>query len=231
MMKKNKLIGFLVLNVMFLSSCDDLWDKDHLFTYTEPQDGVLVYDCTNYKLWHFFSFAEGEVIGSCDAMDSVAYAEWYNRTDWDLAFHRQNIKSNSGVSGVGQGGVMEYVQEEFDFDAVLEAPEEGYSVDVPDSVIYDMSQMMAGIILYAPSGVNEVTKDWAVLTDMMSGLWTYAQKVFIVRTGSGKYAKIHLMNFKDSDGGSGTVTMKYVYQADGTINLNVENENNNTLKQ
>ena len=211
-----------ILCVLLFSSCDDLWDKDHLFTYTEPQDGVFVYNCSDYTQWYFFSFAKSEIIGSCDAMDSLANEEWYNRTDWDLAFHRQNIKSNSGVSGVGRGGILEYVQDEFDFDTVLEAPTEGYLIDVPDSVIYDMSQMMTGTIGYAYTGVNPATRDWAVLKDMMAGLWVYAQKVFVVRTADEKYAKIHLMNFKSDRGASGTITMRYVYQSDGTINLNVK---------
>jgi hypothetical protein len=218
-----RLSGIFILCIFLLSSCeiDHLWDKDHLFSYLEPQNGVFIYDCSDYTQWYFFSFEDGQVIGSCDAMDSLAYGEWYKRTDWDLAFHRQNIKSNSGVSGIGLGGIMEFVQDEFDFDAVLEAPETGYIVDEPDSVIYDMSQMMSGNIGYAHTGINPVTKDWTVLTDMMSGLWTYASKAFIVRTATGKYAKIHLMNFKSDRGASGTVTMKYVYQADGTINLDI----------
>ena len=218
-----RLSSIIAVCVIFLSSCniDHLWDKDYLFSYLEAQDGVFVHDCSDYTQWHFFSFAEGGIIGSCDAMDSTANEDWRQRTDWDLAFHRQNIKSNGGISGVGQGGIMEYAQAEFNFDAVLEAPEEGYITDVPDSVIYDMSQMMAGNIIYAKTGINPVTKNWAVLTDMMSGLWTYAQKAFIVRTATGKYAKIHLINFKSSEGASGTITMKYVYQSDGTINLNI----------
>ncbi|MDR1114914.1 MAG: HmuY family protein [Tannerella sp.] len=215
--------GIFILCLLLLSSCDinQLWDKDHLFSYLEPQDGVFMYDCSDYTQWYFFSFEEGGIIGSCDAMDLPANEEWGKRTDWDLAFHRQNIKSNSGVSGDGSGGIMEYTQDEFDFDAVFEAPETGYIIDVPDSVIYDMSQMMSGKIGYAYTGVNPVTKNWAVLTDMMSGLWTYAAKTFIVRTATGNYAKIHLMNFKSDRGASGTVTMKYVYQADGTINLDI----------
>ena len=219
--------AFFIGLVLLFSSCemDHLWDKDYLFSYLEAQDGVFVHDCSDCTLWHFFSFAEGEVIGTCDAMDSLQNEEWRKRTDWDLAFHRQNVKSNSGVSGVGLGGILEYKQDVFDFDAVTEAPEDGYLIDVADSVIYDMSQMMAGNIEYAHTGVNSVTKNWAVLVDMMSGLWSYAQTAFIVRTADGKYAKIHLMNFKSDRGASGTVTMKYVYQSDGTINLNIGKEN------
>ncbi len=223
------LLGRCLIGVLFCFTACDIWDKDHLFSYTEAQDGVFVHDCSDYKIWSFFSFDKGEVIGTCDAMDSVAYDVWQKRIDWDLAFHRQNMKSNSGVSGNGKGGIMEYPQNIFDFDAVFEAPEEGYLTDVADSVVYDMSQMAAGFIGYAYTGVNPATKDWAVLTDMMSGLWTYAQKVFIVRTATGKYAKIHLMNFKSEKGASGTITMKYVYQSDGSTNLDINKDEESSL--
>ncbi|MDR3267982.1 MAG: HmuY family protein [Tannerella sp.] len=201
---------------------DRLWDKDYLFEVVEPQDGVFIYDCSSYFDWQFFSFAEGGIIGSCDAKDSVANEEWRKRTDWDLAFHRQNIKTNSGVSGVGAGGVLKYPQEVFDFDAIMEAPEEGYLTDAPDSVIYDMSQMAAGNIGYAHTGLAQPLKGWAVLTDMMNGVWTYVQSAFIVRTADGKYAKVYLKNFKSDIGVSGTITMQYVYQSDGTINLDIK---------
>lgn len=210
----------LICSFISFSACD----KDHLFTYIEAQDGVFVHDCSKYTLWHFFSFDEGKVLGTCDARDSVEYDNWRKRTDWDLAFHRQNIKVNGGISGSGKGGIMEYPQTVFDFDAVTEAPEEGYKTDVADSIVYDMNNMMEGKIEYVYTGVNPVTKDWAKLTDMMGSIWTYVQKVFIVRTATGKYAKIHLMNFKSDKGVSGTVTMKYVYQSDGSTNLNVQKE-------
>ncbi|GHV72324.1 hypothetical protein FACS1894201_00860 [Bacteroidia bacterium] len=220
-MKTTAKITIFILFLTSFVACDidHLWDKDYLFTVIEPQDGVFRYDCSSYTDWHFFSFAAGEIIGSCDAGDAEAYEAWHNRTDWDLAFHRQNIKTNSGVSGVGSGGIQKYQQETFNFDAIIEAPEDGYQTDVPDSVIYDMSGMMTGSISYAYTGLSQPVKAWTVLTDMQNGIWTYVQSAFIVRTATGKYAKIYLRNFKSDVGASGTITMQYVYQNDGTINL------------
>ncbi|KAA6301008.1 MAG: hypothetical protein EZS26_002860 [Candidatus Ordinivivax streblomastigis] len=223
-MKTIQKIVLLFACVCVFNACDidQLWDKDYLFKEEEPRDGLLIYNCSSYEKWHFFAFDGDSIIGSCDAYDSIAYEEWQNRTDWDLAFHRQNIKTNSGVSGCGIGGIMEYKQETFSFDAIIEAPEEGYQMDVSDSIIYDMSHMMDGQIGYVYTGLSQPVKNWAVLTDMMNGVWTYAQKAFIVRTAKGKYAKIFLKNFKSAIGASGTVTMEYVYQSDGTNNLRIE---------
>ncbi|MDR2868481.1 MAG: HmuY family protein [Bacteroidales bacterium] len=220
-MNKISKVTLLIFLLAGMASCDidHIWDKDYLFEYMQPQDGVFVYDCSSYTTWHYFSFAAGGIIGSCQVTDTIATEVWRNRTDWDLAFHRQNIKTNSGVSGVGMGGILKYPQDNFDFDAVVIAPEEGYQTDMPDSIVYDLSQMAAGIIGYAHTGLAQPVRRWAVLTDMMSSLWTYMQNVFIVRTADGKYAKIYLNNFKSDIGVSGTVTMQYVYQPDGSVNL------------
>ncbi|MDR1406477.1 MAG: HmuY family protein [Tannerella sp.] len=218
-----KLLPAILAALAALAACDihHLWDKDYMFEIETPHDGLFVHDCSSYTDWHFFSFDAAGIIGRIDAADSAACEAWRLRTDWDLAFHRQNVKTNSGASGAGQGGIMKYPQQTFSFDAVTEAPEEGYLTDAPDSVIYDMSRMAAGEIGYVAAGLAQPVKDWAVLTDMMNGVWTYAQSVFIVRTATGKYARIWLKNFKSDIGASGTVTMQYVYQSDGTLNLHI----------
>ncbi|MDR1810652.1 MAG: HmuY family protein [Prevotella sp.] len=224
--KTVKLTAIALFGIAGFASCDK--DNDNLFQKNEPKEGLAVFDCSSYTKWNFFSFSRGEIIGSCDAGNAEDYEAWRNRTDWDLAFHRQDVKTNSGVSGNGKGGVLTYDfgAQAFDFDAVKTAPKDGYKADVQDSIIYDMSQMMQGIIGYVHTGLAQDTKKWAVLTDMQNSKWEYAQKVFIVRTADEKYAKIYLKGFKSDTGVSGTVTMQYVYQSDGTDNLDITKQTN-----
>ncbi|MDR0547473.1 MAG: HmuY family protein [Dysgonamonadaceae bacterium] len=208
--KTVKLTVIAILSIIYLPSCDN---KDDLFKKNEPKEGLAVLDCTSYTQWNFFSFAQGQLVGSCDAGNEAEYETWRMRADWDLAFHRQDVKTNSGASGSGKGGILEYDfnGQAFDFDAVKDMPKTGYQTDVQDSVIYDMSGMMQGIIGYEKTGLAQPTKKWAVLTDMQNSKWEYAQKVFIVRTADEKYAKIYLKNFKSDTGASGTITMQYAY--------------------
>jgi hypothetical protein len=223
MINLSKLTAMVIICTVCLSSCGD--DKDDLFKKkNEPKEGIAVLDCSSYQQWNFFSFAQGSLIGTCDAGNEADYEAWSKRADWDLAFHRQDVKTNSGASGVGKGGILEYNfnGQAFDFDAVKEVPETGYQADEQDSVIYDMSQMMQGVIGYAKTGLSQPPKKWAVLTDMMNSKWEYAQKVFIIRTADAKYAKIYLKDFKNDLGVSGTITMQYVYQSDGTTDLEIK---------
>ncbi|MDR2683542.1 MAG: HmuY family protein [Dysgonamonadaceae bacterium] len=218
-------VALALLSVLYLSSCGN---KDDLFQKSEPKEGLAILDCSSYTQWNFFSFSKGEIIGSCDADNAADNESWRNRTDWDLAFHRQDVKTNSSISGTGKGGILEYdfKGQTFDFDLVTVAPSSGYTVDEPDSIIYDMSQMMQGIIGYVRTGLSQPPKKWAVLEDMMNSKWIYAQKVFVVRTADNKYAKIYLKNFKSDAGASGTITMQYVYQPDGTTDLDIKQKNN-----
>jgi hmuY' len=70
----------------------------------------------------YFSFEKGVV----EVADPVA------SNDWDLAFNRYHVKTNSGTSGKGQGGALR--TEGKDFAALTEAPTEGYLVDVEKEV-------------------------------------------------------------------------------------------------
>ena len=70
----------------------------------------------------YFSFNKGVV--------EVADPQASN--DWDIAFNRYHVKTNSGTSGKGQGGALR--TEGKDFAALTSAPTEGYTVDVEKEV-------------------------------------------------------------------------------------------------
>jgi hypothetical protein len=167
----------------------------------------------DYTIWHYFSFEADSVIGtgSADPTDSDD-ASWKQRTDWDIAFQRYTIRTNSGVSGTGEGGMLE--ASETDFNLVLEAPSTGYTVD--NSLDIRLTPAMPPVFISSTG--NSVCADWASYNHD-EGAWVFAEKVFIVKTADGKYAKIWLKSFLDDDDVPGTITMEYAYQADGSTSL------------
>tara|TARA_Y100000590_G_scaffold468430_1_gene651179 strand:+ start:1783 stop:2541 length:759 start_codon:yes stop_codon:yes gene_type:complete len=69
-----------------------------LLAYTLAQDEYLVtIPATSYTEWVYFSLETNDVI-------LIDYPE--NSTDWDFAFQRKHIKTNSGLSGPGNGGAF-----------------------------------------------------------------------------------------------------------------------------
>ncbi len=209
-MKKTTLLLKVLLIALastFFVACDDDDDdpkpaeNDTLSLYTK-----------NYTIWHYFSFENGIIgTGSADPEDTDD-ATWKARTDWDLAFHYKDIRTNSGNSGDGQGGMIE--ASETDFSLVTEAPTTGYTVD--GDLDIRLTPSMPPV--YVTSTASSVCDDWASY-DHDEGAWVFAEKVFIVKTADGKYAKIWLKSFLDEEDVSGTITMEYAYQADGSTNL------------
>ena len=131
-------------------------------------------------------------------------------TSWDLGFLRNHVRTNSGSSGSGQGG--SYDAGMTDFDAFTEVSESGYVVD--DSIpAFDFA-----IMQYVSLAASTVLETWGTFTEEQPPTLELSNKVYAIKSADGKYAKIIFLNYYGTDG-SGFVTFKYVYQADGSINL------------
>ncbi|PID91486.1 MAG: hypothetical protein CSA96_08130 [Bacteroidetes bacterium] len=159
-------------------------------------------DATAYEDWVYFSFEQ-------DA--EVQVSDYLNSMDWDIAFHRYDVRLNCGTAGPGQGGSQSLGV--VSFDSVTEAPESGYSLN--DSI---------GVVL--ESGVWEFTN---VPGDTVLASWmefqgppptyTLSNEIYAIKTANGKYAKIWLKDYYNDMSVSGYVTMRYFYQDDGTRNF------------
>lgn len=55
--------------------------------------------------WVYYRFSDSTIVGTGIIGDSIDDAEWFNRLDWDIAFSEGGIRTNSGASGKGQGGL------------------------------------------------------------------------------------------------------------------------------
>ena len=101
--EKNKLKFFGYLSFFCLAYCQI--------------DTVITVDASSYYDWVYFSLRTAEVV-------EVENPE--NSLDWDIAFQRKHIKTNSGLSGVGAGGAivdssMTWIEQ---WDVLNEIPEE-----------------------------------------------------------------------------------------------------------
>ena len=57
-------------------------------------DTTITVDASDYNEWIYFSLRDAEVVYIEDP---------YSSYDWDIAFQRKHIKTNSGLSGIGMG--------------------------------------------------------------------------------------------------------------------------------
>ena len=56
---------------------------------------MVTIPATSYSDWVYFSIEQNSTVEIADPENSL---------DWDLAFQRKHIKTNSGLSGSGNGG-------------------------------------------------------------------------------------------------------------------------------
>lgn len=81
--------------------------------------------------WTYVSLSGHEVVGSSSLGDTHEDALWMLRTDWDIAFCNGMIRTNSGSSGKGKGGIT-WIPVDYDDIDNLRAP--SYQTDTRQTV-------------------------------------------------------------------------------------------------
>ena len=166
---------------------------------------TFVINSTGSNVWKYFSF---------DTNDTVTVADPANSNAWDLAFQRYRIKTNGGESGNGSGSAANsYLKGQSGFDALTVVPDTS-TFKVDESVDIAVQQGYATYI------VNPVLYTWFSLEFATQGTQIVpSDDIFIVKTASGKYAKVWIKSYYSASNLSGYVTIQYKYQPDGSKNL------------
>ena len=153
-------------------------------------------DATNRETWTYFSFTSGDTVNVEDAENSEA---------WDIGFQRTQVKLNGGISGPGMGSAV--MLTETTFEAVTEAPADGYLSDTEDTLAI----------------VPQSEKGWYIYTGPPAHLiLPLEDRVFVIKAADGTLAKVRFIGYyKDNENkkDSGFVTFEYVYQPDGSRNF------------
>ena len=146
----------------------------------------------------FFSFKNGTLTSA----DSAS-------TKWDVAFKGTTILTNSGTSGSGQGAasILNGI-----FDEIK---------TIPASATFNQDTKT---VLAIPTGSGKGWYNYDAPTNVISPI---AGKVLLIKTTDGKYAKMEILSYYrgspttvTSSSQSRYYTFRYVYQPDGSLNLN-----------
>ena len=190
MNNKNKfrfaILLFGVLSAFIITACSDNNSPD------DPSQGENTLPVKQVSLsrktaygndWIYYSLEKGKEV-------SVSEESHAENTDWDIAFNRYNVRTNSGASGKGKGGAY-----------TITAPGTGFP---PPTMESTANEVLCKAITFAGPPPTYTPSDY----------------VFIVRTASGKYAKLKAKSFYDDEGKSGIYSFEYAIQPDGSTNLN-----------
>lgn len=95
-------------------------------------EGIVVEGLSDDR-WTYFSFSESKVVGTSEFGSGEEDSLWAGRDDWDIAICGEFLRTNSGTSGIGNGGIQRNTIT--DFYNLTEAPDDGYLEDVDDIVV------------------------------------------------------------------------------------------------
>jgi hypothetical protein len=208
----------MLFSVSFVA-CSDDDDESPLAIEKEVE-----VEATAFDKWTYFSFKTGKVVGTSGV------EETREEMDWDIAFHRYDIRTNSGTSGSGKGGA--YLAEDkiakTGWDALTSAPTTGYVADGTIKVItqYAPETLKADVSgsKVITGGPDNLPATWCTFEPGSNGpVYGITNQIFVVKTAEGKYAKVWLKAYQKLVGGrklGGHITMKYAYQEDGSTKLN-----------
>lgn len=203
--------------LLSLPSCNGLFEgiynepvaaSEFGFTKVEQatSSGTIYIDATSYTKWTYIDFDTYSIDTTLIAEDGSESGEVME--GWDLAVHRYDTKTNGG-------SVLETEYTSLDeFRVSGRIPEGEYVEDIwtEDRITIDMSQMMNGVILYAPSWYNPELSKWLnVDTSTMPPVYTMSGRVYVLKTQDGKAAALQLNNYMNDSKVKGFMTIDYIY--------------------
>jgi len=155
--------------------------------------------------WKYFSFTTNDTVSVTDPAAS---------TSWDLAFQRYRIKTNGGLSGNASGSAANsFKKGQNGFDALTVVPDTTtFATDASISIAIQQG--------YATYVVNPALYTWFTLEFATQGTQIVpSDYIYIIKTSTGKYAKVWFKSYYSATNLSGFVTFQYKYQSDGSKNL------------
>jgi hypothetical protein len=169
------------------------------------QSQTFEVNSTSSTAWKYFSFEKNDTITVADPATS---------TDWDLAFQRYRIRTNGGKSGNGMGAAANsYKKGQSGFDDLI-------IVSDTSTFVADEEIQIAVQQGYATYIVNPMLYTWFTIEMATQGTQIVpSDDIYIVKSATGKYAKVWIRSYYSATNVSGYVSFQYKYQPDGSKNL------------
>lgn len=134
-----------------------------------------------------------------DAQEEPAY--------WDIAIHRNNVRTNGGAVYETSVQSMEQIGDKAAYENMAFTPDEWNETDV----WVDQAQMFSGIIGNQRMKVNKVLSSWLTISlPPIPPAFSYNGNVFIVRFRDGTYAALRLADYRKG-GTNCRLTIEYKY--------------------
>ncbi len=213
-MNKNRF--FLLMLVVALFGFQSCTDKDEDKPESKLKQGELTVDATAFDKWVYVSLETGKEVGKGDVKSKRT------GTDWDIAFHRYDVRLNCGKSGEGKGGAYLAPDKKgkAGWDAITKAPATGCATDkvMPIVTAYKMPAPTIESLPASPIITGGDHGTW-VKKEGMPPTYTVSNQIFVIKTAKGKYGKLWIKQYVDATKKGGHITFKYAIQENGSKDL------------
>ncbi len=126
---------------------------------------------------------------------------------WDLALHRDNVRTNGGAVFMTQSADINDLGDAWRSDAATWQEDEWNEIDV----WMDQSQMFTGVIGNQRIKINTLLSSWLTLQiPPIPPSFTYNGNAFVIRLKDGTYAAIRLADYR-KQGTNCIMTIEYRY--------------------
>ncbi|MCM1021196.1 MAG: HmuY family protein [Muribaculum sp.] len=95
------IVALLALSSISCSSDDNNDNGNNI----PPTDTELTITGLSDNQWTYISLSKNAIVGTSPLDDAKTDAEWAERLDWDIAICGDLMRTNSGTSGHGKGGL------------------------------------------------------------------------------------------------------------------------------
>jgi hypothetical protein len=194
----------------------------------------------DYTKWYYFSFEKGDTVGASDAVleevnpgsnigAEVINTEWKARSDWDIAFHAGDVRTNGGSSGNGAAGSLKIAEDSLTSDALAEIFDN--LTEAPADSAYAADTLLAGSFIFGMTSMPPLRTAQLSASAAVNGWATVGMSenretptVAIFKTTGGDYVKVYLKRFFDADGQPGFLNFDYAFipLADGNAGVPVK---------
>ncbi|MDE6440308.1 MAG: HmuY family protein [Bacteroidales bacterium] len=201
MKRQLKLLAALMLTgvLSMATSCDNNKKPEA----ENPEDAQELAVSATDDLWHYFSFTTGAEVGK-GAEDATDNAAWFARKDWDIAFKKSAIRTNSGAATTvgAQGGVYTFAEDVTFANANLP----NGAVFVADKVVKEEAMGHDGFVETVKSEATVILFKKNAAGEMIMPPVYQKAPVYAFRTadGLGIY-KVEFTQYKDAEGVSGKI--------------------------
>ncbi len=201
---------FITIMILLLISCQS--DQDEELCVINGINTTI--EATSFTDWNYFQVTDSGFIEVPWMPDSEAQ----NSYDWDIAMMRNHFRTNSGLSGPGNGGALM-------IDTVWTCDIFNNFDDIPDNAVFTEDSILTNIYqpwahddpdqAYTDDEGNTILENWGWFDIDDSYYFYYTHKQFIVKLPNNRgYIKLWPYQYYGELGESAHISLVYDFITD-----------------